>query len=353
MAGFAPIDMLVAYDLFEATIIFLGGLLVAVLAKMFLKKIVSAITQKTKTTLDDNLVAATKGPLFLGMLLISLYLALISISHLDPYRNIISKVSVVVGLVVLFVTIHRIIKVLVRWYSSELSLKIKGKEAKHLSIFGRVADFILVFIFGLILLKYLGIDITPLMASLGIGGIAVALALQQTLSDFIAGLSIIGDKAIKVGDYVELENADLAGYVEDINWRTSRIRTTSGDYIIIPNTTLSQSITKDYSFGGSQTFAGVTLFVSYKNDLNKVEKVANRVAKEVQDSVEGAVKGHEPKLRFKEFQESNIMATIYFKINSVTDQYVVKHEFIKRIKKAFEKNGIEVSRPIRHLYIKK
>jgi len=353
MATLNPLEMLVTYDLAEAIVIFLFALLVAIMANVFMRRIVSAITQKTKTTLDDNLVKAVKRPVFLGMLLFGLYLALSSISYLAPYQPLILKVCHVLGLLILFLLIHRIVDAVVRWYSTEWSVRVKGAETKHLSIFGRIADIILIFVFGLFLMRYLGIDVTPLIASLGIGGLAVALALQGTLADFIAGLSIIGDKSIKVGDYVELENNQLAGYIEDISWRTSRIRTLGGDYIIVPNTKLSQSITKDYNFGSPVTFTGVTLYISYKNDLSKVEQVANRVGKELQTSVAGAVKGYEPKLRFKEFQESNIMASIYFKINSISDQYMVKHEFIKRIKKEFEKNGIEISYPVRVVRIKR
>jgi small-conductance mechanosensitive channel len=353
MAGFAPFEMLVTYDLAEAIIIFLFSLLVAIMVNVFMKRIVSALTQKTKTTLDDDMVRAVKKPVFMGLLLFGLFLSLTSISYLEQHKILITKIATILGLIILFYLIHRILDALVKWYSSEWSVRIKGHESKQLSIFGKIADGVLVFIFVLILLRFLGIDITPLVASLGIGGLAVALALQETLSNFIAGLSIIGDKSLKVGDYVELENNQLAGYIDDISWRTSRIRTPGGDYIIVPNNKLSQSITKDYNFGSPVTSTGVTLYVSYKNDLNKVEQVANRVAKEVQDTVPGAVKGNEPKLRFKEFQESNIMATIYFQINSVTDQYVVKHEFIKRIKKEFEKNKIEISRPVRLVYMKK
>lgn len=353
MAGFAPIEWMVAYDLAEAVVIFLSILAVAILIRLFMKKIVSVFIMKTKTTLDDNLVRALKRPIFLGMILFGAYMALKSISHLDLYQTTISRVSTVLAIILLFYLVHRVIDALVKWYSSEWSVRTRGKETKNLSIFGRIADIVLLFVFGLVLMRYLGIDITPLLASLGIGGLAVALALQETLSNFIAGLSIIGDKSIKVGDYIELENAELAGYVDDISWRTSRIKTMGGDYIIVPNTKLSQAITRDYNFSSSVTSVGVTLFVGYNNDLEKVEKLANKVAKDVQNSVAGAVSGFEPKLRFKEFQDNNVMATIYFRINSVSDKFVVRHEFIKRIKKEFDKNKIERSYPVRIVKIKK
>jgi small-conductance mechanosensitive channel len=350
MAGFAPIDLLITYDLAEAMVIILFALLTAIMINVFMKRIVSAITQKTKTTLDDNLAKAVKRPIFLGTLLFGLYLALASISYLAPHMAIISKVIKVLGLLIIFYFIHRIIYAVVRWYSSELSVKIRGKESKQLSIFGKIADILLVLVFGLVLLWYLGINITPFVAGLGIGGLAVALALQETLSNFIAGLSIIGDRSIKVGDYVELENGQLGGYIEDISWRTSRFRTLGGDYIIVPNNKLSQSITKDYNFGAPETFTGVDMMVSYRSDLDKVERLTMKVAKEVQDSVEGAVRGYQPIPRFKRLGESNIEFSIALKVSKFSDQYAVKSEFIKRIKKAFDRNKIDISPPVRYVY---
>jgi small-conductance mechanosensitive channel len=266
------------------------------------------------------------------------------------------------GIIIAYILVERIVKALVKWYSIELYPKLSpemriGSEHKNLTIFRRVFDIILFIIFLLIALRYMGVEITPLIASLGIGGLAVALALQQTLGDFIAGLSIIGDKSLKIGDYVELDSglggSPLGGYIEDISWRTSRVRTLGNNYVIIPNTKLAQSIATDYSFGSPETFVGIELFVSYKSDLDKVEKIANKVGLDVQNTAEGAVKGYEPKIRFKKFGESNVEGAIYLKVLKFSEQYPVKHEFIKLIKKAFEKNKIEISRPIRFVYLKK
>ncbi len=353
MANFAPFDILVTYDLAEAIVIFLFALLIAMMINVFMKNIVLSFFQKTKTSLDDNLVKAVKRPVFLAMLLFGLYLALRSIESLNSYSETISKATMIIGFFLLFMLIHRIINEFLKWYATEVSMRLKGHEAKRLSIFGKVADILMVIVFSLILMWYLGINVTPILASLGIGGLAVALALQETLSNFFAGLSIIGDKSLKVGDYIELENAELAGYIEDISWRTSRIRTIGGDYIIVPNTKLSQSVAKDYSFGSPITSVGVTLYVGYMNDLEKVEKITNKVALEVQTSVEGAVRDHVPLIRFKEFQDSNIRATVFFKVNSVVDKFLVVHEFMKRIKKAYEKNNIEISYPITDVYLRK
>ncbi len=351
--AFDPAVFLLEHDLAGAIVIFLSAFLLGKIINLFLKRIVSVFTAKTKTTLDDDLVRAIKKPLFYLILLFGLNYALLSIVYLESHSSLITKITTVLAIVILFFLIKRVINAIVKWYSYELYPRIKrGTEYKNLTIFNKVFDILLFLIFLVIVLRYLGVEITALVASLGIGGLAVALALQQTLGDLIAGVSIIGDKSLRIGDYVEFENG-LGGYIDDVSWRTSRIKTLGNNYVIIPNTQLAQSIATDYSFGTTQTSIGVTIYVSYRNDLDKVEKIANKIAKEVQETVEGATRGEEPKLRFKEFQDNNIMATIYLPINSFTDKWLVKHEYMKRLKKAFEKNHIEISYPTREIIMRK
>jgi small-conductance mechanosensitive channel len=357
--AFNPIEFLVQNDLLGAVIIFLAAFVIGRVINLFLKNIVSLFTTHTQTKLDDDLVHAIKTPFFFFIIILGLHYSLLSINFLEPYYPAITKVITIVAIIIGFFLTKSIIKALLKWYAVELSPKMnKGEDHKNLTIFRKVFEVILFIIFLLITLRYLGVEITPIIASLGIGGLAVALAMQQTLGDFIAGLSIIGDKSIKVGNYVELAETNnagstLQGYIDDISWRTSRIRTLGGNYVIVPNTKLAQSIVTDYTFGSDETSVGIVLHVSYKNDLDKVEKIANRIAKEVQDTVEGAVRGEVPELRYKEFQESNIMCTIYLRVASYTEKYKVQHEYMKRVKKAFEKEKIIISPPIREIHIKR
>lgn len=356
--AFAPVDFLVKNNLVWAIIIFLTSIALAEILNIVLKSIVALFTSRTKTELDDDLVKAIKKPVFFGIILMGIYYSLLSIDQLLPFGAIISKIATIVGILIAYFLVERIVRSLVKWYSFEVYPRITGgAEHKNLTIFRKIFDVILFIIFLLIILHYLGVEITPFIASLGIGGLAVALALQQTLGDFIAGLSIINDKSLKIGDYVELDStidgSTIGGYIEDISWRTSRIRTLGNNYVIIPNTKFAQSISTDYNFGSSETFVGINLPVSYKSDLDKVEKLVNRVAAEIQNTEEGAVKGYEPRLRFTGFGDNNIEGAISLKVSQFSNQYKVKHEFIKRIKKEFEKNKIEISRPTGFVYLKK
>ena len=204
----------------------------------------------------------------------------------------------------------------------------------------------------IIILKHFDVEISPLIASLGIGGLAVALALQDTLANFFAGFYMMGDRTIKLGDYIEI-GPELKGYVEEVTWRTTKIKTLSGNIITIPNSKLSQSTLTNYHTEKQEMSLSIPVGVSYSSDLDKVERVTMNVAKDIQKNIEGTVKDFEPLIRYKEFGESNINFSVTLRVEEYTKQYLVKHEFIKRLKKSYDKNKIEIAYPVRTIIQKK
>jgi small-conductance mechanosensitive channel len=195
----------------------------------------------------------------------------------------------------------------------------------------------------------LGVEITPLVAGLGVGGIAVALALQSTLSNYFAGIYIAKEKAIKIGDFVQLENG-LTGHVYEIGWRTTKIKTPTDNMIVIPNSNLSNMIVTNYHEPAEEMSVSLACGVSYESDLEKVEKVTTDVAKKVLRKMPGGVKNFEPVVRYKEFGDSNINFSVILRVKSYSDQFLVIHEFIKELMKAYKKNKIEISYPVRKIY---
>jgi len=178
----------------------------------------------------------------------------------------------------------------------------------------------------------------------------IALALQSTLSNFFAGLNILSDRQIEVGDFVELEGTDLSGFVEDIGWRSTRIRTLPNTLVIIPNSKLAETTIINRSKPVPEMSVIIQCGVDYRSDLAKVEKVTIEVAKEIQKTVPGAIKTFEPFIRYHTFGDSNINFSIIIRIEKPIDKYLVTHEFIKALKASYDQEGIEISWPIRKLY---
>lgn len=234
---------------------------------------------------------------------------------------------------------------LIRYYTENISLP-------RVSIFEHIAKFFIWIIGLLIILQMLGVSVTPLVTAFGLGGLAVALALQDTLSNFFAGLHIIISKQIRPGDYVKLESGE-EGYVENISWRVATIRQLSNNIVMIPNLKLSSNIIVNYHLPETDMAVLVNVGVSYDSDLDKVERVTVEVAKEVMMEVKGGVPEFEPFIRYHSFGDFSINFTVILRVREFTDQYLVKHEFIKKLYKRYKREGIEIPFPIRTLYIEK
>ncbi|HUL32037.1 MAG TPA: mechanosensitive ion channel family protein [Thermodesulfobacteriota bacterium] len=209
---------------------------------------------------------------------------------------------------------------------------------------------LLTFIF-LIILDQLKITITPFIASLGIGSVVVGLALQDTLSNIFSWAYVLSNKPIRVGDYISLE-AGKEGYVDRIGWRNVRIRLLSNNTLIVPNNKLVNSLVTNFYLPSPELAVLINVGVGYQSDLEKVQNVTTEVAKEVLQETEGAVKEFQPFIRYNAFSESSINFTVILRAKEYADQYLVVHEFIKRLHRRYQSEGIELPYPARTIYMK-
>ncbi len=325
--------------------ILLGSMILAKLVHFILKIYVHQITLKTKTDLDEMILSLVTTPLYLLVLLGGLYWAVQTLSMLTPYDRWINGLFFVLVTLIIAVTLSGLLSFFIgRW------LKVQKRFEKTPKLIIKISVISIYFLALLIILGYFNVEITPLIATLGLGGLAVGLALQNTLSNFFAGLHIISDRPVNVGDYIELPDAKISGYVEDIGWRSTRLRTLPNTIIIVPNSKLAESVIINDSLPEQEMAALVEVGVDYGSDLKKVEKVTVEVAMKIQKKVPGAVKNFTPFIRFHTFGDSNINFTVILRVEKFVDQYLVKHEFIKELKEKFDKEKIEISWPVRKIY---
>lgn len=212
---------------------------------------------------------------------------------------------------------------------------------------------ILVFaVMGLFVLMIFNISITPLLTALGVGGLAIALALQDTLSNLFSGIQILMARKIKPGDYIQLEDGN-DGYVTDVNWRNVTMKTLRNNTVIVPNSKISTTAITNYSVPEKEMSVLIEAGVAYDSDLKHVEKVTVEVAKKVIGEIHGGVKEFTPLVRFYEFGDSSINFRVIFRTNEFSSQYILKHEFIKQLHERFNKEKIEIPFPIRTVHLKK
>ncbi len=202
----------------------------------------------------------------------------------------------------------------------------------------------------LVVLGNLGIAIAPLLTALGVGSLAVALALQPTLSNLFAGFHITLARRIRVGDFVELE-AGHQGFVADIGWRSTQIRELSNNLVVVPNSRLAEVIVRNYSLPEGEQAALVQVGVAYGSDLDEVERITIETARETQRDVSGAVPEFEPFIRYHTFADSSINFTVILRVREFVDRYLVVHEFIKRLHRRYGEARIQIPFPQRVVHL--
>jgi small-conductance mechanosensitive channel len=185
-----------------------------------------------------------------------------------------------------------------------------------------------------------------MLTALGVGGLAVALALQEPLANFFAGLFITLAGQIRVGDYVKLDSGQ-EGYVVDFSWRSTRLRMLANNLVVVPNAKLAQAIVVNHHLPSAELAVLVEVGVDYASDLTQVERVVMEVGRDVMAGVPGGVPEFEPFIRYHTFADSSINFTVILRAKEFVDQYLIKHEFVKRLHTRFSDEGIVIPFPIR------
>src|SRR5205814_1502896 len=133
---------------------------------------------------------------------------------------------------------------------------------------------ILVLILGaLVILAPFIRRLAPILTALGVGGLAVALALQDTLSNLFAGIHLLADKPIRVGDYVRLSAENVEGHVVDVGWRSTRLRMLQNNVVVVPNKRVAESIITNYDLGETRMAVLIRVRVDYDADAELVERL--------------------------------------------------------------------------------
>lgn len=215
----------------------------------------------------------------------------------------------------------------------------------------RVTQITLGVIGGLLILNALTIPITPLLTTLGVAGLATALALQDTLSNFFAGFYLLADRPIRAGDFIKLDTGH-EGYVLDVGWRTTKLRTLPNTVVVLPNSKLSQSIITNYSLPEGRMGASLKVSVAYDSDIDRVEQVLHDILEEAKAEIPTLLADPPPGVAFSPgFGEWSLDFTLAFQIAQYVDQFRVQNELRKRIYRRFRDEGIEFPFPTRTLRI--
>jgi small-conductance mechanosensitive channel len=313
----------------------------------FLMGFLEKASTKTKSDLDDKIIHAAKLPVRYLAILLGFFFGFrgfeIAWEIKDKEIGIADLFFILIVLLISF-TISRILKVVFRWY--EASEK-GGKSGQTMFVFLRKVISIAVYLIAvMVILGQFEIQIGPLLAGLGVAGLAIAFGLQETMANLFAALFIVLDKSINVGDWIQLEDGTKA-YIEDISWRSVRIRTISGNTVIVPNSKFVGQNISSYDYPVPSFYTSVEVGVSYDTDLEKAEYVALQSGEKVIKDEEVKEQDNNPIVRFKGFGESSVDFIVIIKVDKVQDEGRIKHALVKQIYKDFKDAGIEIPFPQR------
>jgi small-conductance mechanosensitive channel len=332
---------------FIPAVVMIATMAVLFVARGIAFRVLYAWAEKTETRVDDIIIKSLKTPSVYWILALGLYAGL-SISDLpEKYVFYLSKTIHVIVILSITLAVANLTGKVFRNYIQKSDLPIPTTGLAY----GIVKGFIISIGF-LIVLSVLGISIAPLLTALGVGGLAVALALQDTLANLFAGIHILMEKSIRVGDFVRLETGQ-EGYIEDITWRTTRVRMLPNNIVVIPNSKLSQSVVTNYHLPEKRMSLLIPIGVSYSSDPEKVEQILVEEAKKAAGDVPGLLGEPEPFVRFiPGYGESSLDFTLICQVQEFVDQYLAQHELRKRIFKRFRQEGIEIPFPHRTVYLR-
>lgn len=334
------LNELIEFSIFIASGFFIGLLLRKIVSPQLLK-----MADRSKWAGDDLIIRTLTTWLIPWFTVLGIFLGWKRIPMEEKYHHWLEN-----GIAIFYILSVTIILAKILSGLTAIRDARSGKISSSSSIVGNIVKVIIYCLGILMILQSLGIKITPILTALGVGGLAVALALQDTLSNLFAGIQIVSTKKINTGDYIKLDSGQ-EGIVEDVNWRYTSVRVGANSIFIVPNSKIASIIVTNFDYPNKEYVFDTLVGVDYNSDLDKVERVTIEVIKDLQDTVEECVPDFDPFIRFQQFGASSIDLKAFIRVNDFSSQFKVKHEFIKRLKKKYEEEGINIPYPVQTLYI--
>ncbi|MCD1295792.1 mechanosensitive ion channel family protein [Methanocella sp. CWC-04] len=342
LVGMTGMDHAIIDIILAITIIILSyGL--AKLAKLFVSVIGPKVVSHTNTTLDDEIIKAVNGPLQLFIFVLGAYVAIQTLNGITP--SLYNTLDSLLFLALLFIgayLVANLVNAIINWYKTDVAPHTDSDLDDALMPFlNKVTGAVIFIIAGLMALGQFGVEITPLIASLGVAGVAVAIAAQELLSNLFGALAILTDRPYKVGDRIQITDTE-EGDVIEIGLRSTRVKTLEDKIIIVPNSMISKSRIINYSQPDTVIRFKLNVGISYDADVEK----ATRILIDVASKTPGVLKEKPPKAYVSGLGDFRVNIILHVWVNDYRLLYEVPDKIYRETLKRFETEGIEIPYPI-------
>jgi len=306
------------------------------LIQSFLRRVV----ERTATDIDDHLLTGVNDQIRWFITIFAIQTALLRLHFINPdLKAGIRDLSFTLYLVTAFFITWKLVGAALDQLQDRLSQRMDPNQVKTLMQLARwLVKFFVVFIFITILLEFFGISITAVTAVLGLGGLALSLAAQDTIADFISGIILLIDQPFRVGDRIQVDKVNTWGDVVEIGMRTTKILTRDNRLVIIPNSTMGTSAVVNYSFPDSRYRVQIELGIGYGQDIDEIR----RIIVETVEKIDGVLKEKPVDALFLEFGDTTMTFRVRWWIDSYVDTRRMFDKVNQALYTALEGAGIEM-----------
>jgi MscS family membrane protein len=330
-----------------------GSVAAAFVAVWIISRILARIASRTETTLDDNLLAAIKRPGFWLILTLGLYFLIEHLKTAFPetatwtYQYVGGAIWVICAFLVT-VMVLRLVNVVGMWLTKDVvAVAESDVYSEFMPLVNRVLRIVVIVIALVTVMSHFNIDVKGLLAVLGVGSLAVALAARDTIANMISGFIIMVDRPFRVGDRVELDSGEKCD-VYHIGLRSTKFKTFENTLIILPNEKLLTSKITNVSYPDSQIRVKVDVGVAYGSDIDEVKRIL------VQCMIDHpkVLDDPEPVAHMTGLGESSVDFALVGRVDAITNQYTTQNEIRQAVYDRLNEAGIEIPFPQRTVWVK-
>ena len=326
----------------RAGLMLLIALLIGLLIRQVVFVKVKKLAERTVNFYDDIILETLRRKTVLWVVLIAAIMTIPTLPWEPVYRNVAEQIAMALLIISMTMAVVGGISEAIRQYTVASGAGVGGT-----TLIRYVISFVFYAIGLAVVLSLFNVSLLPAITALGVGGLAVALAFQDTLANLFAGIYMTISKDRHMGDYVQLSSGE-EGFVQDVSWRTTTLRTLANNLVIIPNKKLSESILTNYSLPEARLSVELSVGISYDTDPAWVEEILIDIVRKAYGDVEGVI-DEDPAIRFFAFADSSLTMRVFVQVDNVEHRFTARHELMKRVYKRFKEEGITIPFPIRTL----
>jgi small-conductance mechanosensitive channel len=325
--------------------IFALAIIIAWIGHTLFKRYLCRWAARTQTNLDDAILRNVRAPIFLLAILFGLYYGVSGFVTLQVYATEFGLAFTVGEILVVTFIITRIANVLISWYAQESVKRGKNVSNHILFILKKVIQLVVYSFAFLIILGVFQIDLSGVVVGLGVGGIAIALALQNILSDALSAFSIYFDRPFEIGDFIVI--GDYAGTVNKIGIKSTRIQLLQGEELVISNKELTSTSVRNFKKLQKRRIA-FDVKVTCDTSVKKLKKIPSIIS----DIINKVELAQLDRVHFREFGDFSLdFEAVYYISTGDYNKYMdIQQQINLEILEAFEKEKIEMAYPTQKIY---